>query len=142
MSFDSATICVTDGIIKHFIAAHKNQIPDKILHALFQTNVVYLQCIDTNSNMEVFKYVCEKYTNYIDQCLFFFFYLALVLLMVSIMFSRKNITCTKSSKLIKVHKHLSLTLPRIRARRVQLFRTRTRSRLHSDYSIEIFLVYI
>jgi hypothetical protein len=55
MAAASPTICVMDEVIKHVVATHNNKVSHQLLRGLFKTVVIGLQCMDTNTNTEVFK---------------------------------------------------------------------------------------
>jgi hypothetical protein len=55
MSGKFPVIRVTDGVTEHVTVVRNNNVSDKLLRALFQTDIVGLQCIDKRSNTVVFK---------------------------------------------------------------------------------------
>ncbi|CAF1683284.1 unnamed protein product, partial [Rotaria magnacalcarata] len=57
MSASATTVCLTDGVTKHLVVIRNdnNSVSDELLRALFQSDIVGLQCIDTNSNTELFN---------------------------------------------------------------------------------------
>ncbi|CAF3350061.1 unnamed protein product [Rotaria sp. Silwood1] len=55
-----STICETNGMTKHVVITCDSSVSDMLWRALFNTDIVGLQCMDTKLHTEVFNVCCTN----------------------------------------------------------------------------------